>query len=65
MARYGAALNWRSLRHLVLRDRLATDAALDVAAYLQRHERQGRPAFGLSNGGSATFAMAEEFARCA
>eukprot|EP00887_Chlorella_sp_A99_P004660 scaffold4.g4660.t1 len=58
---FGVALDWRQLRHLVLSDRQAVDAALAVAAYLRRHT--GRAVFSLRDGGAATFELAERYAR--
>ncbi|CAN0499846.1 unnamed protein product, partial [Discosporangium mesarthrocarpum] len=60
---YGVALGWDSLRHLVLSDKLATDAALAVSCYLREHSRAGHTIFTTADGGKATFAMAEQFAR--
>ncbi len=62
LRQYGVALQWQELRHLVLDDRLATDAALAVAAYLQQHSLAGREAFSLRDGGAATFRLAEQYA---
>ncbi len=55
---------WEELRHLVLGDREAVDAALAVAAYLQRAALRsgGRVLFSLEDGGAATVAFAREFA---
>lgn len=61
---YGVALDWRALRFLVLGDRAATDTALLVAAYLERHHVADLQVFtlgGASRGG--TFSFAERFAR--
>ncbi|CAN0412868.1 unnamed protein product, partial [Discosporangium mesarthrocarpum] len=56
-------LGWDSLRHLVLSDKLATDAALAVSCYLREHSRAGHAIFTTADGGKATFAMAEQYAR--
>ncbi|KAG2486452.1 hypothetical protein HYH03_014899 [Edaphochlamys debaryana] len=60
---YGVALSYKDLRHLVLSDREAVDAALAVAAYLRQRGQPGRELFSLREGGSkATFEMANAFA---
>ncbi|KAG2494611.1 hypothetical protein HYH03_007376 [Edaphochlamys debaryana] len=59
---YGVALSYKDLRHLVLSDRAAVDAALAVAAYLQRRTVPGRDLFSQRDDGSATFEMARKFA---
>ncbi|KAG2501267.1 hypothetical protein HYH03_001073 [Edaphochlamys debaryana] len=59
---YGVALSYKDLRHLVLSDRAAVDAALAVAAHLQRWTKPGREVFSLRDGGSATFQLAREVA---
>ncbi|GLC47559.1 hypothetical protein PLESTB_000001100 [Pleodorina starrii] len=62
---FGAFSDHTDLRHLVLSDRLAVDAALAVAAYLQRCKRRGgsgRELFSLRDGGAATLDFAQEFA---
>ncbi|KAG2492053.1 hypothetical protein HYH03_009551 [Edaphochlamys debaryana] len=59
---YGVALSYTDLRHLALSDRAAVDAALAVAAYLQRRTVPGRELFSLRDGGSSTFEMARSFA---
>jgi hypothetical protein len=61
LAKYGVALQWHQLLHLALDDRLATDAALAVAAFLQERFMRSREAFSLRDGGAATFQLAEEF----
>ncbi|PNH10973.1 hypothetical protein TSOC_002217 [Tetrabaena socialis] len=50
------------LRHLVLSDRAAVDAALGVAAYLEQRSMPGRELFSLLDGGEATMQMAAAFA---
>ncbi|MEW5310745.1 MAG: hypothetical protein WDW38_002512 [Sanguina aurantia] len=55
---YGVSLCHSDLRHLVLSDRLAVDAALSVAAYLQQHASMGSSVFSLRAGSDATFEMA-------
>ena len=62
-AQCGVALNYRDLRHLVLSDKAAVDAALGVAEYLRQHLKAGRDLFSLKDEGLATFRFAEEFAR--
>ncbi|GAX73071.1 hypothetical protein CEUSTIGMA_g524.t1 [Chlamydomonas eustigma] len=62
MERYGVSASWEDLRHLVLSDRQATDAALGVAQYLHAHTKPGKELFSLANGGAPTFQMAAEFA---
>ncbi|KAG2492072.1 hypothetical protein HYH03_009568 [Edaphochlamys debaryana] len=59
---YGVALSYKDLRHLALSDRAAVDAALAVAAYLQRRTVPGRELFSLRDGGTASFQLAREFA---
>ncbi|KAG2494612.1 hypothetical protein HYH03_007377 [Edaphochlamys debaryana] len=59
---YGVALSYKDLRHLVLSDRAAVDAALAVAAYLQRRTVPGRELFSLRDSGAATLRMAKEVA---
>ncbi len=54
---------WEGLRHLVLCDRAAVDAALGVCAYLQQRSVPGRQLFSLRDGGAATNAFALEVAR--
>jgi hypothetical protein len=63
LADYGVTPDFCDLQHLVLRDRLASDAAHAVAAYLQQRERPGRSVFSLADSGRATFDFAKEFAR--
>ena len=63
LQQYGAALDYRDLRHLVLSDCAANDALLAVAAHLQRHTKPGLQVFTLTNGGGATFAMAQQYAQ--
>ncbi|KAL4428607.1 hypothetical protein ABPG77_008919, partial [Micractinium sp. CCAP 211/92] len=62
LLKYGVAVDWKDLKHLVLSDRPAVDAALAVASYLRRHAQPGRPAFSLADGGMATFDLARQFA---
>ena len=61
--KYGVALRGDDLRHLTLSDKLATDAALGVAAYLKKwgRHRPGGEVFSLRDNGSATFQMATEY----
>ncbi|GLC35571.1 thioredoxin-disulfide reductase [Pleodorina starrii] len=63
VSRYGVFGSHHDLRHLVLSDRAAVDAALAVAAYLQRHAVVGRPLFSQFDDGGATMQMAGEFAQ--
>ncbi|KAG2496538.1 hypothetical protein HYH03_005361 [Edaphochlamys debaryana] len=63
LRQYGVALSYKDLRHLVLPYRLAVDAAMAVAAYLQRLALPGRELFSLRDGaGKATSDMAQAFA---
>ena len=66
MYSYGVSLDWEDLRHLVLSDKEAVDAALGVAAYLKRHTLVPPLGMGglftLRDGGAATFRMASAFA---
>ncbi|PNH12760.1 hypothetical protein TSOC_000242, partial [Tetrabaena socialis] len=61
--RYGVMAPCDSLRHLVLSDKAAVDAALSVAAYLQRCSVPGRRLFSLLDGGASTMSAALEFAQ--
>ncbi|KXZ49831.1 hypothetical protein GPECTOR_19g282 [Gonium pectorale] len=61
--RYSCLANYADLRHLVLSDAAAVNAALSVAAYLQQHSKAGLEVFALRDGGAATQALALEFAR--
>ena len=47
----------------LLNERAADNAVLAMAAYLQRHTQPGMQMFTLSNGGHATYAMAEQYAQ--
>jgi hypothetical protein len=58
--RFGSALQWQDLRHLVLADKLAMDASLCVCIYL-RHITTAQPIFSLAQEDS-TFKLASEFA---
>ncbi|GAB4822814.1 hypothetical protein N2152v2_009860 [Parachlorella kessleri] len=60
---FGVSLDWSAVRHLVLTDRPAVDAALGVAAYLRQHRIEGCAVFTQKDGGAATFRLAEQFAR--
>lgn len=62
LLQFGVAVDWEDLKHLVLSDRPAEDAALAVASYLRRHTQPGRPAFSLADGGKATFDLARQYA---
>jgi hypothetical protein len=48
VSQFGVALDWWDLRHLVLTDKAAADAALGVASYLQQHSKAGKELFHLS-----------------
>jgi hypothetical protein len=61
MAGYGVSLQWTDLRHLVLSDRAAVDAALGISDYLKANDR-GAGLFSLRDEGQATFAFAQQFA---
>ena len=66
LAEYGVSLRVADLRHLVLGDRAAVDAALAVATYLHGRcsaSSNGGELFSLRDGGAATFQMAEAFAK--
>lgn len=63
VGRYGVALQPEDLRHLCLSDRAAVDAALAVGSYLQQHTVPGMCVFSLTDTGTATFGMAEQYAR--
>lgn len=58
---YGVCLRWADLRHLVLRDRGAWEALLNVRSYLAQNEATSRPLFSLKTP-LPTFAFAEAFA---
>lgn len=69
LLKYGAALRYVDLRHLVLSDKAAVDAALSVGAYLQQHTAvvagtavAGNAVFSLRDGSEATLCMALEYA---
>jgi hypothetical protein len=59
---YGASLDYKDLRHLVLSDRQAVDATMAVATYLSQQEKPGQDLFSLRDHGKATFLFAKEFA---
>jgi hypothetical protein len=61
ISQFGVSLDWQDLRHLLLADRTATDAALAVGSYLQRFSKPGKELFSLRNK-AATFAAAEQYA---
>ncbi|KAG2488307.1 hypothetical protein HYH03_013157 [Edaphochlamys debaryana] len=58
LRQYGVALSYKDLRHLVLSDKAAVDAALAVAAYLRRWTSPGKELFSLRDEGAATFDLA-------
>ncbi|KXZ56027.1 hypothetical protein GPECTOR_2g1579 [Gonium pectorale] len=62
LLRYGCLENYADLRHLVLSDAKAVNAALSVAAYLQAHSRAGCEVFSLRDGGAASRGLAQQFA---
>jgi len=63
MKGFGVALDWHDLRHLVLGDKLAVDAALKVAAYLHAYTVPNQAVFSRSCAGShPTFNLALLFA---
>ena len=62
MRGYGVAVHWQDLRHLVLSDREAVDAALAVSAHLSKRTVPGRELFSLRDQGQATFAFAQAYA---
>ncbi|CAM9254126.1 unnamed protein product, partial [Sphacelaria rigidula] len=63
MAKYGVSLQPNDLRHLVLSDKLAVDAALNVADFLRQNTREGKAIFTLADSGRATFSFAKKVAR--
>ena len=63
VAQYGVALDFKDLRHLVLSDKAAVDAALGVAEYLRQQQKPGVELFSLRDQGAATFSFAERFGR--
>ena len=62
MKGYGVSLHWQDLRHLVLSDREAVDAALATSTYLRQHTGPSRELFSLRDKGAATFGFAQAFA---
>jgi hypothetical protein len=63
MAGYGVSLHWTDLRHLVLSDRAAVDAALGISDYLKANDRgAGFELFSLRDDGRATLQFAHHFA---
>ncbi|CAM9398568.1 unnamed protein product [Choristocarpus tenellus] len=60
---YGVGLRWKDLRHLVLNNKVAVDAALAVSTYLREHQKKDRGVFTLHDEGRATINMAERYAR--
>eukprot|EP00899_Mesostigma_viride_P003650 jgi/Mesvir1/13286/Mv16551-RA.1 len=66
LGEFGVALRWEDLRHLVLGDRLAVDAALAVGDYLRSRTEMGLEVFTLQDAGGGwqinTMAMAAEMA---
>ncbi|GIL75394.1 hypothetical protein Vretifemale_5196 [Volvox reticuliferus] len=63
VSNYGVFGSHHDLRHLVLSDRTSVDAALSVAAYLQRNSVIGRQLFSLHDAGVSTMDMAEEYVK--
>lgn len=63
MVQFGVCLRPDDLKHLVLSDKLATDAALKVADFLRAYTRPQRAVFTLADRGSATFDLAANVAR--
>ncbi|KAF5833854.1 hypothetical protein DUNSADRAFT_9691 [Dunaliella salina] len=65
-ASYGVCLQWTDLKHLVLSDKAAVDAALGVSAYLLEHSKPGKDLFSLRDdkrAGTATFDLALQYAK--
>jgi hypothetical protein len=63
MAGYEVSLHWTDLRHLVLSDRAAVDAALGINDYLKANDcGAGLELFSLRDEGRATFQFAQQFA---
>lgn len=61
---YGISLQWGDLRHLVLSNRAAVDAALSVSTYLHTRTKAGKEVFSLGGSGpQATFSFAQQFAQ--
>ncbi|CAN0036131.1 unnamed protein product, partial [Scytosiphon promiscuus] len=58
MTGFGVCLRPDDLRHLVLSDKVATDAALKVADFLRAYTRPQRAIFTLADSGRATFNLA-------
>eukprot|EP00899_Mesostigma_viride_P019525 jgi/Mesvir1/27574/Mv07319-RA.1 len=67
LQKYGVALRWEDLGHLVLGDRLAVDAALAVGEYLRARTNRSREVFTLRDlvegWGTGTMSMAAEMAQ--
>jgi hypothetical protein len=61
ISQFGVSLDWQDLRHLLLSDRTAVDAALAVGSYLQHFSKPGRELFNLRNT-AASFSAAEQYA---
>ena len=62
LAEYGVALDSADTRHLVLSEKLAVDAALQVVAYLREHSCSTRVVFSLRSG-DVTIDFARQVAR--
>ena len=62
LAEYGVALDPADTRHLVLSEKLAVDAALQVVAYLREHSCSTRVVFSLRSG-DVTIDFARQVAR--
>lgn len=60
--KYDVPLEWNSLRHLVLSDKAAVEAALCVASYLKDHSSHGKAIFNLTSQ-RETFNLAIRFGR--
>ncbi|CAM9708595.1 unnamed protein product, partial [Scytosiphon promiscuus] len=62
MESFGVCLRPDDLRHLVLSDKVATDATLKIADFLRAETRPQRAIFTLADGGKATFNLAADVA---
>lgn len=63
MATFGVALSFGDLKNLVLSDKMAVDAAINLADYLRRYTLEEEAIFTLADGGRATFSLAAQVAR--
>jgi hypothetical protein len=61
ITQFGVSLDWQDLRHLLLSDKAAVDAALSVGSYLKQFSKPGNELFSLRNQ-AASFKAAEQYA---